>query len=591
MSGLRGHALVGAVLAMMAVGGAIAAPAGLDTHAERTGFVETGRYAEVGELCAAFARRFPDAVRCERFGTTPEGRPLLVLVASTSGALDPAQAKARGLPVVLVQGGIHAGEIDGKDAGFGLLRDILQGTRQRGVLDRQVLLFVPVFNADGHERFKAWNRPNQRGPVESGVRATGQNYNLNRDYVKADAPEMQAMLRLVGRWDPILVADLHVTNGAKFQHDVAIQVEPLNVGDAGLARAGKALSDALLARHAARGGLPLPYYPTLLARDDPSSGFAANVYPPRFSTGYFPMRNRFTVLVETHAWKPYAQRVAITRDLVGDMLALAGTDGRDWLALAATADRQAADIAGTRFALGWTHTGEPRLIDFAGYAYTRERSDVSGDLWTRYDETRPQVWRVPLYEQLRPEATADLPRGGYVVEAAHADRIGALLDLHGIAHRRIDARLDAHPLETRRIAGATISATPFEGRHQVKAEGQWSREARDLPAGALYVPLAQPASRLVASLFEPNGPDSLLAWGFFNAIFERKEYVAAYVAEEIAREMLQDTAVAAEFRERLASDAAFAASPAQRLEFFTRRHASWEERYGLYPVYRVQAGL
>src|SRR5205814_9137802 len=122
------------------------------------------------------------------FGRTPQGRPMQVLVVSTRGVLDPAAAKAAGLPVLLVQGGIHAGEIDGKDAGFLLLRELLEGKLGQGLLDRQVLVFVPVFNVDGHERFGAWNRPNQRGPQEMGWRGTAQNFNLNRDYVKADTP-------------------------------------------------------------------------------------------------------------------------------------------------------------------------------------------------------------------------------------------------------------------------------------------------------------------------------------------------------------------------------------------------------------------
>ena len=167
----------------------------------------------IRDRCETFARLHPDAVRCVRFGTSPEGRPMQALVASRSGALDPEAAHSAGVPVVLVQGGIHAGEIDGKDAGFLALRELLDGSAAPGALDDAVLVFVPVFSVDGHERFGAWNRPNQRGPREMGWRTTAQNLNLNRDYAKADAPEMQAMLALVEAWDPIAYVDLHATNG------------------------------------------------------------------------------------------------------------------------------------------------------------------------------------------------------------------------------------------------------------------------------------------------------------------------------------------------------------------------------------------
>jgi len=127
---------------------------------------------------------------------------MVALVASRSGALTPEEARRRDLPVLLLQGGIHAGEIDGKDAGFVALRELLEDRVAPGALKAFVLVFVPVFNIDGHERFGPWNRPNQVGPQEMGWRATAQNLNLNRDYAKADAPEMRAMLRLLNSWIP-----------------------------------------------------------------------------------------------------------------------------------------------------------------------------------------------------------------------------------------------------------------------------------------------------------------------------------------------------------------------------------------------------
>ena len=171
-----------------------AAEESLRTIAENSGFLRTGRYDEVERLCRTYEHTWPELVKCTEFGRTPEGRPMMALVASRSGALTPGDAHQRGLPVMLMQGGIHAGEIDGKDAGFLALRELLRDT---GALRNLVLVLVPVFNVDGHERFGRWNRPNQVGPEEMGWRATAQNLNLNRDYMKADAPEMRAMLGLL----------------------------------------------------------------------------------------------------------------------------------------------------------------------------------------------------------------------------------------------------------------------------------------------------------------------------------------------------------------------------------------------------------
>src|SRR5690606_18383142 len=427
--------LSAALLAALAAALPAIAQSPLTTVAERSGFVKTGRYDETLALCAGFARRHPDAVRCLEFGTTPEGRPMMALAVSRSGALTPQAARERGIPVVLMQGGIHAGEIDGKDAGFLALRQVLAGEAAPGALDQLVWLFVPVFSVDGHERFGAWNRPNQRGPEEMGWRTTAQNYNLNRDYAKADSPEMQAMLRLVEAWDPIVYIDLHATDGAQFEHDISIQVEPLHAGDEALRAAGLALRDRTIANLAAQGSLPLPFYPSFEDYQDPASGFEDGVSPPRFSTGYFLLRNRLAMLVETHSWKEYPVRVRITRNTIVSVLEQVARSGREWMALARAAD--ARDLAGRPVALDYTAAEESRIVEFRGYAYTRTPSEVSGALMTRYDETTPQVWKVPLRDVVVPKTVIEAPRAGYLVPAAHAAMVADRLDAHGVEYRRV----------------------------------------------------------------------------------------------------------------------------------------------------------
>jgi len=588
--------LLAAVAALLLSAPLAGSPPGpLQTVAERSGFLRTGRYDETVALCAAFQRRHPDAVRCLDFGTTPEGRPMKVLVVSRSGALTPEAARERGIPVVLMQGGIHAGEIDGKDAGFLALRQVLEGEAAPGVLDRLVWLFVPVFNVDGHERFGAWNRPNQRGPEQMGWRTTAQNYNLNRDYAKADSPEMRAMLRLVGEWDPIATIDLHATNGARFEHDISIQVEPLHGGDEGLRAAGRSLRDRTIADLEAQGSLPLPYYPSFEDYENPASGFEDGVSPPRFSTGYFLLRNRLAMLVETHSWKEYPVRVRITRNTIVSVLEQVARSGREWMALARAAD--ARDLAGQPVALDYTAAEESRIVEFRGYAYTRTPSEVSGALMTRYDETTPQVWKVPLRDVVVPKTVIEAPRAGYLVPAAHAAMVADRLDAHGAEYRRVGCDAQAacglqpareSPVQVFRATAKRFTAYPVEGHQRLSLEGRWQDETRAVRPGALFVPITQPRARLVMALLEPQAPDSLLQWGLFNNAFERKEYMEAYVAEDVARQMLAaDPALRAGFEQRLREDPAFAGDSDARLEFFYRRHPSWDEQLDLYPVMRV----
>ncbi len=578
------------MLALVAPVGARHAHAASDlsTIAERSGYARTGRYDEVIALCGAFAARYPEAVRCIEFGTTPEGRPMQALVVTRSGARTPDQARAANLPVVLIQGGIHAGEIDGKDAGFLALREVLDGKAAQGALDRLVLIFVPVFNIDGHERFGAWNRPNQNGPAEMGWRVTAQNYNLNRDYAKADTPEMQAMLALENALDPIATIDLHVTNGAKFEHDISIQVEPLHAGDEPLRAAGLALRDGTLARLRAQGSLPVAFYPSFVENDNPASGFVDGVAPPRFSTGYFLLRNRLAMLVETHAWKDYPTRVRITRNTVIAVLELAAKQGADWRRVALAADLRAQQLGGQPVPLTWAANDKVRTIDFRGYAYTRTPSDVSGASMTRYDDTRPQIWTVPLRDEIVPSLSVVAPKGGYFVPPAYAASVGAKLRQHGIAFERIERAMPRTPVESFRDETPTFAAASSESHQRLTVDGEWKREMQDIGPGALFVSIAQPKARLIMSLLEPMAPDSLLAWGHFNNAFERKEYMEDYVAEDVARDMLaRDPALRERFERRLKDDAAFAANPQARLDFFYRLHTAWDERYGLYPVLRT----
>jgi Zinc carboxypeptidase len=586
----------------------------LSTLAERSDFRETGRLDEVEALCEGFVKRWPDAVRSFAYGESAEGRPMRALVVSRTGALTAQELRRRGVPLLMLQGGIHPGESDGKDAGFIALRELLGELPMAGskppaadLLQQIAVLFVPAFNADGHERVGRWNRPNQNGPEVTGWRTTAQNVNLNRDYTKAATPEMQAMLQLIDEWDPLICADLHVTDGADFEPDISIQVEPINQGASALWPSGVRLRDELIEKLAGQGSLPLPFYPDLAKTDDPSSGFVLTVYSPRFSTGYFPQRNRFTVLVETHSWKPYAHRVRITRNTIIGLAELTSVHGAVWLREVQQADRAASKLAGTEVVLdyvsGWREPSKAgaavrelddagaRRIDFRGYAYTRELSAISGALVTIYDPQTPKIWNVPYRDRVQPALTVTAPAGGYVVPPSHAALVEAKLALHGIETRILAKPIAAAAVQAFRAERVEFSGAPFEGCQRATLIGQWRDEAQPIAAGSLLVPVAQRLARLVLALLEPQAPDSLAAWGFFNACFEQKEQMERYVAEQISREMLAATpTLREEFDRAVARDPKFAADASARLDFFLRRHASWDARFNLYPIYRLPQG-
>src|SRR6266446_2671326 len=262
------------------------------TPAERSDYATTSRDAET----IAYARRLqaeaPGQVRLEAFGRSGEGRDLFILVVSKDGVFDPAALHKAGRPIVLVQNAIHAGEMDGKDASLALLRDIVVTKEKAALIDRAVLVVIPIYNVDGHERFGPYNRINQNGPRETGWRTQARNLNLNRDYMKADAPETRAFLRLWARWLPDLFVDTHVTDGADFQYDTTYSVDTGPDVDPAIAAWQRDVLAPSLEEAVRASGHAISLYINLKDDLDPAAGITTGQDRPRFSTGYFNLENR-----------------------------------------------------------------------------------------------------------------------------------------------------------------------------------------------------------------------------------------------------------------------------------------------------------
>ncbi len=555
----------------------------MPTRAERTAFAETARYEETLDYCRGLEKASP-WIRATRFGVSPEGRDLILVIASRDRAFTPEEAARTGKPVVLIQAGIHAGEIDGKDAGLMLLRDIAVTRQRAGLLDRAVVLFMPIYNVDGHERFGPHHRINQNGPREMGWRTTARNLNLNRDYVKADAVETRAWLKVFTTWWPDLTLDSHVTDGADYQYDLTYAYESgPHVPGPVAAWLEEAVERRVLPALESWGHKTSSY---VWLRDDtdPSKGLVAFPPTPRFSTVYTIAQNRPSFLIETHMLKDYATRVRTTYDTIRAFLEEVNRDP----AALRTAVKAADDLAARRGALplAFRTLDRPRTVTYEGVEYERSFSEVSGAMRIAYTG-RPRRLDVTRLEGLEPTVTIDKPLA-YLVPPEWTDVV-EILRAHGLKMRRLTAPVTA-VVEEYRLSEPAWQAAPFEGRHPVtfKAEPLGGRERAFAP-GTVLVPLDQRSSGVAVHLLEPMGPDSLAHWGFFDAIFEQKEYGEAYVVERLAREMLEKDRsgeLRAEFEKALA-DPAFAGSPARRLDFFYRRSPWWDDRIGLYPVARV----
>ena len=571
-------AILMAAMAPAAAAAPAAPPAEWLTTAERSGFQETPRLAET----VAYLKRLEKAspwIRVTSFGTSGEGRDLVLVVAAKDGTFDPAAAARAGKAVVLLQAGIHAGEIDGKDAGMMLLRDIAVTRERAALLDHVVLLFMPIYNVDGHERFGPYNRINQNGPREMGWRTTARNLNLNRDYMKADAPETRAWLGLFTTWWPDFVIDAHVTDGADYRYDITYGMETgPNVPAPVSAWLKEAVVGRALPALVAEGHRVSPY---IFLRDetDPAKGQTGGPATPRFSHGYTVLQNRPSFLIETHMLKDYGTRVRATYDTVAALVETIGADPAGLRDAVRRADAAAAGPGSTVLTMHATET--PRPVPFAGVAYRREPSAVSGAMRVIYG-SEPLDLIVDRFDTLEVAVAVDRPVA-YLVPPQWTDVV-AVLRAHGLRLERL-AQPVTLPTDGYRLTEPKWQETPFEGRHPVtfKAE-RLSGISRTFPEGTVVVPLAQRGSAVAVHLLDPQGPDSFASWGFFDAVFEQKEYYEPYVMETIARDMMEkDPTLRRDFEIALA-DPAFASDPRRRLDFFFRRSPWWDDRIGLYPV-------
>ena len=558
------------------------------TPAETSHFKTTPNYVDTRAYLQRLATATPDTLKLTRFGVSPEGRDLMLVVAASGGEFTPEAARKSGKQILMLQAGIHAGEIEGKDAGMMLLRDLTVGKKLPHLLDHTILVYLPIFNVDGHENSSPYMRINQNGPEEMGFRATAQNLNLNRDYLKADAPEMQAWLKLFHDWLPDFFVDIHTTNGADYQYDLTWYSEDWGPLDANVkAWQDTALKQRVFPATEERGHL-LSQYLELKDHRDISKGIVNFGSGPRFSTGYVALQNRAALLVETHMLKPYSNRVTSTYDLIVSILDEFRTHPGELRKAVEKADQDTvARKAGTEFAIAFKTSDEPVNYPLKAVDYTQTHSDISNDTWVQYDPNKPKTIEVPFWKALVPSKRVTLPEA-YIVPPGWLQVIEKLQQ-QGIAFTRLEKPATFYVAQYR-LSNPVWSPLPFEGRLMLRSfdESVLASERR-FPAGSVVVKLDQRAANVAVHLLEPDAPDSLLHWGFLNAIFEEKEYGDARVLEKIAREMLaNDSALRKEFDAKLAADKVFAGDPEARLQFFYER-SPWyaAQNVGAYPVFRV----
>lgn len=526
MSGAR--RLVPALALLLCAGGcAPAVPAGSPgpdpglprTRAERSGYTETSTYADVvgfvDSLSALGAPIVPGLM-----GTTSQGRQIPVVIASRPRVSSPEEARALDRPIVYVQANIHGGEVEGKEALLALLRDLALEPRANA-LDSLVLVAVPVYNVDGNEAFgpQAENRPEQRGPERVGRRANGQGLDLNRDYVKAEAPETRASLRMFELWDPDVFVDLHATDGS--YHGYALTYAPSlspAAGAAGRFTRERILPELRRRMRERRGYETFDYgnfslrYGADFTADAEIEGWYTYDSRPRFGTNYYGIRGGIAVLSEAFSHDPFERRVASTYAFVDELLSLVAESAGAVLAVA----RAEEGTAGREIPLRSEPTRSPYVGEVVAEVLESDPDSVPDEPGVHPGIRRTgryRTLRIPVYDRFDVALERVAP-AAYLLDPAQTAAV-ELLERHGVRVDRlsVESRL---PAEAFVLDSVVHAPRPFQGHREVRVEGRWRTVERVAPPGSFLVSTAQPLGALAVFLLEPESEDGLTTWNVFD---------------------------------------------------------------------------
>ncbi|HQK71155.1 MAG TPA: M14 family metallopeptidase [Bacteroidales bacterium] len=494
-------------------------PTELFSRAERTWYQETSLNADVKAFCEAVGR-LSNYAHTEVFGRTKEGNDLIIVVLANPKVTSPAEAAATGKPVIYIQGNIHAGEVEGKEACLQLTREICFGTKTP-LIDNQIIIFCPNYNPDGNDKLSATSRPSQDGsPLLTGARVSGEGYDLNREGIKLEAIEAKAFMKnIILRWDPALLIDLHTDNGS--WHGYTINYAPC-YKSAGLDIITGYVKDKMLPAATLsmtnRSGIPIWFFGNLTQKPGELPVFSTYSHLPRYIVNYMGLRNRMAILSETFSHDSFEKRVLSNYLFLVSILEFTNSNATEIKKIIAAADAETIKTISEKG--GIIERGVTYRIAEADKPFpllmreTEEYKSEDGRVRRRATGKLYWVDSVRYFDHFLPDKTAKVPYG--YIFPAELKGIADKLQEHGINVTVIEKRkvfegeqfiITKYAKETRAIYG---------GHNPVKVEGDFRKGKFTADKGSYYVDMRQPLAWLVFYMLEPESDDGLLFWNFFD---------------------------------------------------------------------------
>lgn len=520
------------------------------SRAELSNYAETSRYEDVMRFIAEL-QKCTDKLRVERFGQSEEGRELPLLIFADPPLTQPRAAHASGKPIVFVMANIHAGEVEGKEALLHLARRIATGDL-RTLLDKLIILLAPIYNADGNEKISSNNRTAQNGPIGGvGTRENAKGFDLNRDYMKLETAEANALVRLFNRWDPHLTVDLHTTNGSYHGYHLTYAPTLNPNADARLINFERnkmlpAITRALLKQHKFR----TYFYGNFATKERMNreldsfemqrSGRAAQPadqpqtkiwrtfdHRPMFGNNYVGLRNRLTILSEAYSYLDFKGRIAVTEAFVEEIWKYAAAHADEITTLIKRLDDDAVIGKPRQQGIEFEIKALDKPVNILVGEVEKIRNPRNGKDMTAMVEDKFTPTLMPDYGLFAATRTVALPRAYLFRNEAGMKTVLAKLMAHGIVVEELTEPLTVE-VESFVITSVNQAGRAFQGHQEIKLKGRTQPESVTFPAGSILVRTTQPLAALIFYLLEAQSDDGLVRWNFLDDYLEKGKTYPIY---------------------------------------------------------------
>lgn len=516
---------------------------------------------------------------------TDVGKPLHLFVIDKDKDFSSQKSHDKGKIIVFINNGIHPGEPEGIDASMLYIRDILEKDTLKSVLDKVVLVFVPCFNIDGMLNRSEYFRVNQNGPEACGFRGNAQNLDLNRDFIKTDAQNTQALIAFYQTWQPDILIDNHTSNGADYTYTLTYictqkdKIHPI------LGTYLNSIFCPQLDENLKKVGFePCPY--VHLKGKTPEDGIIGYLETPRYLSGYAALFNTLSFVCETQMWKPFPQRVKATYQFMHQTILLSINQAHKIKKFRKEAIFQTSNQKD--FPIYWElDTTKVDSLLFKGYSIQTYTSPISGLEHYFYDVQKPYQKKIPYYNTYNSTIIVDAPLA-YIIPQAWK-KIIERLQWNNVILERIpkDTLLE---VSSYYVQDFETSKYPYEGHYTHRANKvKKVKKTVQFFAGDYICYVNQYQNRYIVETLEPQGIDSFFTWGFFDSILQQKEYFSSYMFEKTALELIQKHP---EIKEKLEQekqkDPSLQKSHEKQLFFIYKLSPYYEPTHLLYPVYRIE---